>query len=68
MEGQMDGWTEFLPCVLQDIVPYWVRCKYHLYQGKGTADLLMPLGDLFYTFSDTDGLPALLSKGEYAVS
>ena len=21
-----DGWTEFPPCVLQDIVPYWVRC------------------------------------------
>ena len=49
--GRMDGIS---PCVLQNIVPYWVHCPaytqpwhYCLWQDKGTADLLMLLGNLF---------------------
>ena len=53
----MDGRTEF-PRILQDIVSYWVRCPaytlpqhYRSEQGKGTADLLMHLGDFFLALS-----------------
>ena len=49
----MDGRTESLP-ILQDFVPCWGRCPPTLCncitserQGKGTADLMMPLGVLF---------------------
>ena len=46
-----DGRTEFLP-ILQDFVPCRGRCPATFCnfvtskkQGKGTADLMMPLGD-----------------------
>ena len=50
--GGTDGRMETLP-VLQDFVPYWGRCpaypmktKEKVKQGKGTADHLMPLGNI----------------------
>ena len=29
-DGRTDGRTEFSPCVLQDIIPYWVRCPAYI--------------------------------------
>ena len=56
MGGQTDGRMdklEFLP-ILQDFVPCWGCSPVTLQdlttskkQGKGTADLMMPLGDWF---------------------
>ena len=50
-DGRMDGQTENLP-ILQDFVLYWGCCpataqpypKNCIKWGKGTADLMMPLG------------------------
>ena len=54
MDGRMDVHIEFLP-ILQDFVPSWGRCpatlcnfKTAMKQGKGTANHMMPLGDLLY--------------------
>ena len=52
----MDGWTDKnSPCVLQDFVPFRAAAllplKFTLKmlkQGKGIADHILPLGDLFY--------------------
>ena len=58
-DAQTDGWTdgrtENLP-ILLDFVPYRGLCpataqlepKNCIKRGKGTADLMMPLGDWFY--------------------
>ena len=35
MDGQIDLRTEFPPCVLQDIVPYRVRCPKRDKKGEG---------------------------------
>ena len=51
----MDGWTDKnSPCVLQDFVPFRAAAllplKFTLKmlkQGKGIADHILPLGDLF---------------------
>ena len=52
--GRTGGQTEFLP-ILQDFVPCRGRCPATLCnfntskrQGKGSADLMMPFGVLFY--------------------
>ena len=54
MDGRADVRTEFLP-ILQDFVPCRGRCPATLCdfttskkQGKGTADLMMPFGVLFF--------------------
>ena len=47
-DGQTDRGTENLP-ILQDFVPYWVAA---LLPHKGTADHLMPLGNLLMMFTD----------------
>ena len=51
MDRRTDVRTENLP-ILQDFVPYWGCCpaaaqlqpKNCIKRGKGTADLMMPLG------------------------
>ena len=52
--GCTDGREEFLP-ILQDFVPCWGRCTSTLCnlttskkQGKGTADLMILIGDRFW--------------------
>ena len=54
----MDEWTNERksPCVLQDIVPFGAAALLPLThnqakQGKGIADHILPMGDLFSCFS-----------------
>ena len=57
-DGQTDRRTDIrtdFPCILQDIIPLGSAAlptsklpTYNDGQGKGTADHLLPLGDLFF--------------------
>ena len=46
-DGQMDRWTDPIGAAA---LPTPMKTKVKLEQGKGTADHLMPLGYLFFSF------------------